>query len=63
MKKYIVKLLSENKTLKFYFSDNEFIICTKFVKDIDDNAIEVVVENSIISHIINLNNVQYIEVS
>lgn len=63
MKEYIVKLLSENKTLKFYFSDNESIICTRFVKDVDDNAIEVVVENSIISHIINLNNVQYIEVS
>ena len=62
MKEYIVKLLSENKTLKFYFFDNEFILCTRFVKDIDDNAIEVVVENSIISHIINLNNVQYIEV-
>lgn len=63
MKGYIIKLLSENRTLKIYFSDNEFILCTRFVKDIDDNAIEVAVENSIISHIINLNNVQYIEVN
>ncbi|KAA9271925.1 hypothetical protein VYI41_01370 [Streptococcus anginosus] len=63
MKEYIVELLSENKTLKFYFSDSSYIICTKFVKDISENVIEVVVENSIISHIINLNNVQYIEVS
>lgn len=63
MKEYIVELLSGNKTLKFYFSDSSYIICTKFVKDISENVIEVAVENSIISHIINLNNVQYIEVS
>lgn len=63
MKGYIIKLLSENRTLKIYFSNSEIIGCTKLVNNIDKDTIEVTFGESIISYIINVNNVCYVEVS